>query len=38
MRTTKSYTYDNVLKMAVNKHLDSKLADAFNYKDELKDV
>lgn len=38
MKTTKAYTYDNVLKAAVNKHLSAKLADTFNYIEELNDV
>lgn len=38
MRTTKQYTFDNVLESAVNRKLDGKLQQIFNYKDELNDV
>lgn len=38
MKTTKAYTFGNVLQNAVNKHLDKKLSESFNYTDELNDV
>ncbi|CAD8122088.1 unnamed protein product [Paramecium sonneborni] len=38
MKTTKAYTFGNVLQNAVNKHLNKKLSEQFNYAEELNDV
>ncbi|KAM3145462.1 hypothetical protein pb186bvf_002506 [Paramecium bursaria] len=38
MRTTKAYSFENVLKVAISKHIDDQLEQKFHYKDELNDV